>query len=93
MTGVPDPLDLIAISDPQGTPWLVLASNPDWKQPIPPETEALGIPRLDVWMHVHAYLVPVGGMPALREWARGKDWFGRWMPEVADIQRAARRAS
>src|SRR5262249_53773451 len=32
-----------------------------------------------------AYLVPVSALPALREWARGKDWLGRWMPEAPDI--------
>jgi hypothetical protein len=26
MTGIPDPLDLITIRDPQGTPWLALAT-------------------------------------------------------------------
>ena len=36
-------------------------------------------------MHVTAYLVPVTAMPALRNWARGKDWSGRWMPEAPDI--------
>ena len=44
MAGIPDPLDLIAIRDPQGTPWLALAGHPSWEQQIPPETEALGIP-------------------------------------------------
>ena len=39
MTAIPDPLDLIAIRDPQGTPWLALASHPGWKQQIPPETK------------------------------------------------------
>src|SRR6185437_13363337 len=66
MTAIPDPLDLIAICDPRGMPWLTLASYPGWKQHIPPETEALGIPRCAAWMHVTAYLVPVTGMPALR---------------------------
>ena len=85
MTGIPDPLDVIAVRDPQGTPWLTLASHPGWKQQIPPETEALGIPRREAWMHVTAYLVPVSALPALREWARGKDWLGRWMPEGPEI--------
>jgi hypothetical protein len=71
MTAIPDPLDLIAIRDPQETPWLTLASRPNWKQQIAPETEALGIPRREAWMHVDAYLIPVTGIPALQDWARG----------------------
>ncbi|SDN06542.1 NACHT domain-containing protein [Allokutzneria albata] len=84
MDGVPDPLDLIAVFDPDGTPWLALQSSPNWKQPLPPEVKALRVPRLDVWMQLHAYLVPVGEAGKLRRWAKGKDWFGRWMPESAE---------
>ncbi len=84
MTGVPDPLDLIAVSDREGAPWLVLVSNPDWEQPLPPEIDALDVPRRDVWMQLHAYLVPVDETAALSEWAKGKDWFGRWMPDIAE---------
>lgn len=84
MTGVPDPLDLIAVSDPEGVPWLVLVSNPDWEQPLPPEIEALHAPRLVTWMQLHAYLIPISEARALSEWASGKDWFGRWMPEIAE---------
>ena len=60
-------------------------SHPGWNQQIAPETEALGIPRHEAWMHVDAYLVPVTEMADLRNWAPGKDWFGRWMPEAPDI--------
>jgi len=84
MSGVPDPLDLIAVSDASGVPWLVLVSNPKWEQPLAPETEALHAPRLDVWMQLHAYLVPLRDATGLCEWAKGKDWFGRWMPEAAE---------
>jgi hypothetical protein len=84
ISGVPDPLDLIAVSDPDGTPWLALLSIPHWKQPLPPEVEALGAPRLDVWMRLHAYLVPVGQAAAIGAWAKGKDWSGLWMPEIAE---------
>lgn len=85
MTGIPDPLDLIAVSDLRGTSWLILATHPSWKQQIPPETEALGIPRREAWMNVTAYLVPASDGPALRKWARGKDWIGRWMPDGPEI--------
>jgi hypothetical protein len=85
MTGVPDPLDLIAVSDASRVPWLVLVSNPSWTQPLAPEIEALRLPQLYVWMHLHGYLVPVEEAAELRKWATGKDWFGRWMPEMAEV--------
>ncbi|HEV2377003.1 MAG TPA: hypothetical protein VGS19_33175 [Streptosporangiaceae bacterium] len=84
MAGVPDPLALIAVNDPQQAPHLVLISHPSWQQPLPPEIEAQRPPRLTVWMQIQAYLVPVSQAPSLCEWAQGKDWQGRWMPEVAE---------
>lgn len=85
MLGIPDPLDLIAVRAPEGASWLTLAGHPSWQQQVPPETEALGTPRREAWMHVTAYLVPVSALSALREWAQGKDWHGRWMPEGPEI--------
>jgi hypothetical protein len=84
MTGVPDPMDLIVVSDAARVPWLVLASTRDWKQPLAPEIEALRVPQLYMWMHLQAYLIPVEQAAELCEWAKGKDWFGRWMPEMAE---------
>ncbi|HVF13823.1 MAG TPA: hypothetical protein VM942_04440 [Acidimicrobiales bacterium] len=84
MAGVPDPLDLIAVSDPDGVAWLVLISNPNWEQRFPPEVRAQRGPQLDVWMQLHAYLVPEGDGVALATWASGKDWFGQWMPGIAE---------
>lgn len=84
MAGVPDPLDLLAVSDTNGASWLVLVANHDWEQPLPPEVVALEAPRLDVWMQLHAYLVPTAQIGALTAWAPDKDWFGRWMPDVAE---------
>ncbi|MHB1344949.1 MAG: NACHT domain-containing protein [Thermoleophilia bacterium] len=85
MSGVPDPLDLIAVSDASGTQWLVLVSNPKWEQPLAPEIGALRTPQLAVWTQLHAYLVPQRDAAALREWARDKDWFGRWMPDTPEV--------
>jgi hypothetical protein len=84
MTGVPDPLDLMAVVDPDRVSWLVLVANHSWVQPLPPEVVALETPRLAVWMQLHAYLVPTAEVDALTEWARDKDWSGHWMPQVAE---------
>jgi hypothetical protein len=46
MRGVPDPLDLIAVTDTNERPWLVPVSIPTWDQPQAPEIEALQAPRL-----------------------------------------------
>lgn len=85
LDGVPDPLDLIALTAPDGTEWLSLIRHGNWTQVLPPEIAALKAPNLNVWMQIRSYLVPIDNTDALREWAAGKDWDGRWMPENADV--------
>ena len=84
MDGVPDPLDLITATDLDGTPWLALMGIYDWQQPLPPEVAALGSPRHQTWMQLHAYLVATTDADALAKWAEGQDWFGRWMPDAPE---------
>lgn len=85
LQGVPDPFDLIALTAPDGTEWLSLIRHGNWTQVHPPEIAALNVPNLNVWMQIRGYLVPVDTAEALRTWAAGKDWDGRWMPENADV--------
>ncbi|MBX7110589.1 MAG: ATP-binding protein [Dehalococcoidia bacterium] len=85
MSGAPDPLDLIAVSDPSTAQWLVVVSEPDWKQPLAVEIEALRVPRRQVWMGLRAYLVPLADMAALRAWAGDKDWSDGWMPAFPNV--------
>lgn len=84
MDGVPDPLDLIALADSDGAPWLALMGVHDWKQPLLPEVAALGAPRHQTWLQIHGYLVATEDAGALAEWARGKDWYGQWMPDTVE---------
>jgi hypothetical protein len=84
MIAVPDPLDSIAVLDPEGLPWLVLASNPKWEQPLDPELEALRYPSVGVGMNLDAYLVPLGEANRLRGWAKDKAWDDLWMPQSAE---------
>jgi len=85
LEGVPDPLDLIALTAPDGTEWLSLIRHSNWTQVLPPEITALRAPNLTVWMQIRGYLVPTDRAEALRTWAVGKDWDGRWMSENAEL--------
>ncbi|TFV90100.1 hypothetical protein E4P40_07740 [Blastococcus sp. CT_GayMR20] len=40
LEGVPDPLDLITLTAPDGTDWLSLMRHANWTQVLPPEIEA-----------------------------------------------------
>lgn len=88
LDGVPDPLDLLAVTAPDGVQWLTLLSFPSWKQQHTPEIVALRPPTRDSWMHLHAYLVPLGAADTWSAWAQDKDWYGRWMPDSVDLANA-----
>lgn len=85
LDGVPDPLDLISLTASDGTQWLSLIRHANWTQVHPPEIEALKAPSLNIWMQIRGYLVPNGQVQAVREWATGQDWDGRWMSENAEL--------
>ncbi|MGZ0152947.1 hypothetical protein ACXJJ3_38220 [Kribbella sp. WER1] len=85
LDGVPDPLDLIALTGPNGAPWLSLVRYDNWSEELPPEVAATRVPTLNIWMRTHSYLVASGHVPALRAWARGQDYDGRWVPEHPEI--------
>ena len=84
ISGIPDPLGLIAVDGSNGSEWLVLETHPRWKEALLPEEEALDSPRHSAWMQVRSYLVLDTCLPVLRDWVSGKDWFGRWMPEPGE---------
>ena len=85
MEGVPDPLDLLAVTDLDGEQWLALLSFPTWRQQHSVEIESLRPPRRSIWMRLHAYLVPRMSVDHLKSWAKNKDWDGRWMPDIAEL--------
>lgn len=90
LDGVPDPIDLIRMTSPDGTHWLSLIRHGSWTQVHPPEIAALKAPNLNVWVQIRGYLVPTGSISALRSWVKGpngegQDWDGRWMAENAEV--------
>ena len=72
--GTPDPLDLIAVTDQNSEPWLVLETYADWKEPLAPEHKALSPPQVWVRLQICGYLIPEDKLTEIREWAEGKDW-------------------
>ena len=70
---------------PHGTEWLSLIRHGSWTQVFPPEIAALNAPSLNVWIQIRGYLVPAEKADALRDWAVGTNWDGRWMPENAEV--------
>lgn len=88
LDGVPDPLDLIALVNPAGEPWLAMHQHANWTQELAPEVAALGAPSMNIWMQIRCYLVAKGNADALISWVcegGGQDFDGRWMPEHSEV--------
>jgi hypothetical protein len=72
---------LLVSTDESGLTWLVLEGHYQWSQPQNPEDAATRAPHHTVWLQVRSYLVDAADAAAWEQWAEGKDWYGRWMPE------------
>ncbi|WP_419926876.1 hypothetical protein [Candidatus Poriferisocius sp.] len=83
--GIPDPLDLIAVTDQNSEPWLVLETYADWKEPLAPEHKALRPPKVWVRLQICGYLIPEDKLTEIRDWAEGKDWRDFEMPKSPDV--------
>jgi hypothetical protein len=83
--GLPDPLELISLTGPDGDRWLSLVRYDNWTQELPPELAASGVPAVNVTMQLRSYLIAVGDIPAVRAWAAGRDYEGGWMPDHITI--------
>ncbi|OAH26516.1 hypothetical protein AYJ05_03450 [Corynebacterium stationis] len=84
MDGVPDPIDLICLTDHKEQKWVKLLSYPHWEQEVLPEWVSSEPPTRYMWMNIHSYLVPSNSYEELQGWAEEKDWQGGWMPDIAE---------
>ena len=73
--GVPALEDLVGVVDRCGQDWRLLVSYPSWEGP-----KREGSYR-QIWTQVQSYLVRAGDQEEMFECLRGRNFFGRWMPE------------
>jgi hypothetical protein len=83
---LPDPKDLLLVSNPDnGTKWFNGLSHFNWSQEIPPDMKSTDMGRRELWCLCTGYLIPQANAVAFLEWAKGVDFWGRWMPEEPEI--------
>lgn len=82
---VPNPADLIEVTDHDGGTWTLLEGYYSWEQHKPSlEAGETRNPRHVIWMQIRSYIVANADRPQIEAWAMGQDWYGRWMPESGD---------
>jgi hypothetical protein len=80
---LPDVGSILAPQDPEGTPWMTLDAYLTWRQPHPPDRDALALGVRETWYILHAYLMRAEDVGPFMEWAQDRNFYGRWMPEPA----------
>ena len=65
--------------------WLNVRGHFVWRQPHPADVEPTEIDRRELWIDCMGYLVAADAADEFMDWARGVDFWGRWMPEEPDM--------
>lgn len=83
---IPAIADLLQVTRPDDkTNWLVAESFFSWQQTPPPDVEPYDIQRRELWIMCHGYFIHDKEADKFIRWAKGVDFWGRWMPEPPDI--------
>jgi len=53
---LPNPLQIINITDRDNVEWLVLEILPVWKEPIEIGADSWEVPHKEIWYHIHSYI-------------------------------------
>ena len=78
--------DLLVVTNPKDSlQWLNVQGYFKWKQPLPPDRESTEIERRELWYLLFGYLLRSKDAEVFLEWAKGVDFWGRWMPEAPEV--------
>jgi hypothetical protein len=76
---------LIETSNPEdGSKWLALEINPEWREPIPKYEIEFDIPERRLWYQIRSFLVERKSAAKVFFWLSKQHFWGRWMPENPD---------
>ncbi len=79
---LPNPANIISITDDNGKEWLVLESYMQWEDEIQPEIiDKYNVPVQQLWYMTKSYIVKNEDSKNLLSWMKKTNFYGRWMPE------------
>ncbi len=85
---LPNPLDIISITDDNKCDWLILTGALTWQEKTPPEHKRYDIPVRDVWYMFKSYIVKKGNAQLFLNWAKEQDFRGKRMPKSSEFYEA-----
>lgn len=76
---------LRAVHPDDATEWLITDGSFNWEQPHSADVEPYDNPRRQMWISCQAYFIRASDADRFSEWAKGVDFWGRWMPEPLGV--------
>jgi len=67
--------------------WLNVQGHFGWRQPSPADRESTEVERRDFWYSCTGYLIRSQDVAPFMDWAKGMDFWGRWMPNPPEVYR------
>lgn len=83
---LPDPENIICNTGPEREDrWLTLEGFYRWTEPPSPGQDPRFPGRRELWYMLRSYLVAEDDLSRLYDWAKDRDFMGRWMPESHEL--------
>jgi hypothetical protein len=80
--------ELLIVTDPaDGSLWLNGQGYFNWKQQPPADRESTDVEHRELWYICRGYLIRTDDAQPFLKWAEGVDFWGRWMPDAAEVYR------
>ena len=76
---------LLSVVAPDGSNWLVLDTHLEWRASPRPGRKKYDQPQQMIWYIIRSYLVRKADAAKFYQWAKKRDFMGRWMPKPRDI--------
>lgn len=88
MDGLPLVPELLSpTSLDKSSEWFNLRLHVSWTQPVAPDLDPYQVERRNSWYTLQGFFIRSVDTPAFMRWAEGVNFWGRWMPEPAELYR------
>ncbi|MFH1219129.1 MAG: AVAST type 2 anti-phage system protein Avs2 [Candidatus Eisenbacteria bacterium] len=85
---LPDLADLLIVTNPEDTSrWISAQGYLIWRQQPPADKESTDVELRELWLLCTGYLIRTEDAEPFVKWAEGIDFWGRWMPDPAQVCR------
>lgn len=77
----------LLVTAPDSKKWLSLQTHLEWREPNAPDEDYLTrrLPKRQFYYLIFSYILRKRDKSEFLKWAREQHFFGRWMPEGADV--------